>query len=987
MRSGAVFDRPTQLMRVQRSLLTVFVLVLTVCSARAQITTGTIAGQITDSQGAAVPGATVGAVNPETGFQRVDVTDASGNYRLAALPVGTYDLTAELPGFRTFERKNVVVNIGTNVTLDGRLDIAALTAEVTVTATAPTVATTSSSVGEVVDLARLEALPLNGRQFANLAATVPGVGLGFHSDLTKSAQYAPQISGGNGRNVNYLVDGGDNNDDTVGGLLQMFPLEAIQEFSVLTQRFDAEFGRSNGAVLNVVTKSGTNTLRGSWFTLMRDDALNAETFTERSSNQGKQPYQRYQFGGSLGGPVVENAVHYFAAYERTQQDTVQVVDTLGVLPAENGLVDIPLRQDLFTGKITASPVPAHYLSLRYARDRNSQPTGSTRTARSSWATSTNTYDSLNVNHNWVLNQSALNELVFQYSHFVNDIPQGVPGATLMFPNGVFAGANPGAPQRTEQTKWQYRNDVSWRIARFGGLAHELRGGVNWIHEPELSVFTGQGLDGIFQFGTNDLNGPIVMALQIGGDPTANMPIDVYGLYVQDDWRVTDRLTLNLGVRWDYVTGMPIDQGGSVNFLAMQAAGRSGRFAGTVLEDFGQEPRQDTDNVQPRLGAVYNVGGTGRDIVRGGWGIYTDLAYTSSNALTAAFDAAGAGIFFSAVDLGGLQKADGSPFRVTDSIETIAHLNAIPPGFVGAAGEVVSPLLEQPYSYQSNLGWTHQLGASSSVSADYVRVDGRALNMRIRPNVLVNGSRLLAGVGIAPSNINFRTAVSKGSSRYDALILALRRRMSDGIDVNASYTLASATSDVGTASDEIAQNLIQDISEPFGPVQQGPSARTDSRHAVTISGIVQAPWGFSVAPIFHYRSALPVHTYEGVDVNRDGNLVDITPVAYRYTGIDEAGRATYEEAGACETVNCSRRAPFSQLNLRVARAFSLGGTARIEAIAEIFNVFNAKNPFIALSQRRILSGQPNPGFMQPSAYAGDVGQPEQRVGQVGFRITF
>jgi hypothetical protein len=236
-------------------------------------------------------------------------------------------------------------------------------------------------------------------------------------------------------------------------------------------------------------------------------------------------------------------------------------------------------------------------------------------------------------------------------------------------------------------------------------------------------------------------------------------------------------------------------------------------------------------------------------------------------------------------------------------------------------------------------------------------------------------------------MTFRPAVSKGSSQYDALILALRRRMSAGLDLSASYTLARATSDVGTASDEIAQNVIQDIRDPFAAVQQGPSSRTDSRHAVTVSGIVQAPWGLSVAPIFYFRSALPVNTVEGIDFNGDRNEVDITPVAYRYTGMDDAGRATYEEAGACETVNCSRRAPFSQLNLRVSRSFALGGAARIEAIAEIFNLFNATNPFIALMQRRLSNGLPNPAFMQPTSYAGDVGQPEQRVGQLGFRLTF
>jgi hypothetical protein len=595
---------------------------------------------------------------------------------------------------------------------------------------------------------------------------------------------------------------------------------------------------------------------------------------------------------------------------------------------------------------------------------------------------------VNVNHNWVLGPSTLNELVVQYADFVNDIPANAPGPAFRFGRLVTGGANLGAPQRTEQTKWQIRNDVSRVVTAFGGLAHELKGGVNWIHEPRLRAFAGQGTSGIFEVGSLALDGPVVAVIAIGGNTTSNIPVDLFGLYAQDTWRVSDRVTLNLGVRWDYVEGMPIDQSTSPNFLAMQAAGRTGRFAGTLLDDFGREPRADTDNVQPRLGAVIDVRGDGRDVIRGGWGLYTDFGYTNSNALTASFDAAQGGLVFVAVDPSGLRKLDGTRFTIADPLSAIAHLNVLPPGAV-PAGEVVSPRLEAPYTRQMNLGWAHQVGASSTVAtADYVRVDGRRLNMRVRPNVLVDGVRFLSGVGIQPNNHNFRTALSKGSSRYDALILALRRRLSDGVDLTASYTIARATSDVGTAYDELAQNLIQDIRDPFSDVQQGPSARTDSRHNVSISAIVQAPFGINIAPIFFYRSALPVHTIEGLDANADGVVNDKTPIAYRYTGLSEAGVATFETDGDCATVNCSRRAGFSQLNLRVSRAFPLPGGVRVEAIAEVFNLFDAKNPSIPILQRRIQAdGTVNPQFMQPSAYAGDVHQPEQRVGQIGFRVTF
>ncbi|MGE5802974.1 MAG: carboxypeptidase regulatory-like domain-containing protein, partial [Gemmatimonadota bacterium] len=227
-------------------------------TAAAQQTTGTLTGRVVDEQNAALPGATVTARNTETGFSRTVTTDGEGIYRLAALPVGVYDIVVEMTGFAGIDRKGIVLNVAQTLTIDLQMKVAAVQETVTVSGESPLIEASSSSVGGVVDTGRIENLPLNGRQFANLAATIPGVGLGFHSDPTKSTQYSPQINGGNGRNVNYQIDGGDNNDDTVGGLLQQFPLEAIQEFNFITSRSKAEYGRSNGGVMNIVTKSGTN---------------------------------------------------------------------------------------------------------------------------------------------------------------------------------------------------------------------------------------------------------------------------------------------------------------------------------------------------------------------------------------------------------------------------------------------------------------------------------------------------------------------------------------------------------------------------------------------------------------------------------------------------------------------------------------------------------------------------------------------------------
>ncbi len=479
--------------KIITSMIVLCALWLAATPAAAQQTTGTISGRIVDDQGAAIPGVTVTAKNAATGFVRTEVSDGEGIFRLNALPVGTYDMTTDLQGFAKVENKGIVVNVGQTLDLNLTLKLATVQETITVNADTPLIQTTSSSVGGVVDVGRIESLPLNGRQFANAAVTIPGVGLGFHSDPTKSTQYSPQIGGGNGRNVNYQIDGGDNNDDTVGGLLQLFPLEAIQEFNFVTQRYKAEYGRSNGGVMNIVTKSGTNALHGSWFTNIRDTSLNAKTKTEKIANLPKGEYERYQYGGSFGGPIMQNKAHFFAAYERTQQDRTQSVNTFGLFPAEDGAFPTPMRETLFTAKGSWNITPTQYLSVRYGRNTNSQVYGAT-TLRVSdnWGDSVNSFNSFNINHNWVLPGAKLNEFVFQVADFANNVAARTGDPQETFPNGVTIGYNTNTPQTTEQRKYQFRDDFSWSATGLGGLGHSFKAGVNYIHEPRLYVTFSSG---------------------------------------------------------------------------------------------------------------------------------------------------------------------------------------------------------------------------------------------------------------------------------------------------------------------------------------------------------------------------------------------------------------------------------------------------------------------------------------------------------------
>jgi hypothetical protein len=1004
-----------------RKLLGAVTLVLLTCAlAFAQQTTGTVTGRIVDQQGAAIPGATVTAKSGTTGFTRTETSDAEGLYRLNALPVGLYEVTAELQGFQTVSKKDIEVNVAQNQAVDFSMKVAALAETVNVTGATPLIQTTSSSVGAVVDIKRIESIPLNGRQFANLAATIPGVGLSFHTDPTKSTQYSPQINGGNGRNLNYQIDGGDNNDDTVGGLLQQFPLEAIEQFNFQTQRFKAEYGRSNGGVMNVVTKSGTNVWQGSVFEMFRDKSMNSASESEKLADlsavaagtpaAGKQDYRRNQFGGSFGGPLAQDKAHFFFAIERTQADTTQVVATSGLFPDKDGVFAVPYRENIFTGKATVNLNAAQYLSVRYGFNNNSQPYGAARNSTfDNWGDSTNKLNSINLNHNWVLGGSRLNEFIFQYADFANKIASRSSAANELFPNGVTIGANANTPQTTEQRKFQFRDDFSWHVTRHGGLGHDIKTGVNFINEPRLFITfnTGKGAT-FYTHVDNTLTGPVSAVTISDGDAATNIPTKQFGTYIQDDWRVSDRLTVNVGLRWDVVTGISdIDQSKNPNYVLVRDAARAGKFnslpapVAEIMNHFASDPQSDKNNFQPRFGAVLDVRGNGKDIIRGGWGIYTDFGYTNSNVLFAAADASGT-VFGQVFNVGpvttGIRKADGTLFRVGDPLSTIASQNqsvGTPP-----FGQWVDPLLQMPYQIQTNAGWSHEVTPDTVFNADFVYSLGRDLNMRPRVNQRIPGNlsnpRRISALLPTPLNTNGnanRPATSNGKSEYDALILSVRRRLSKGVDFTASYTASRSLSNIGTAVDQLNTANIQDPNNPFdAPVQFGPTTDTDARHRIGLSAVFQLPGGFRVSPIYLWRSALPVALVDGRDLNLDGDATEIPTIAYAVDTFDPdkplLSQITYKQLGACTTVNCGRGMSEQRINVRASKVFHLTGRANVEAIGEVFNLFNSINPS-AFRTRVVVpsTGASDVTLLQPTNFSGDFRRPEQRVGQIGLRLSF
>jgi len=430
-------------------------------------------------------------------------------------------------------------------------------------------------------------------------------------------------------------------------------------------------------------------------------------------------------------------------------------------------------------------------------------------------------------------------------------------------------------------------------------------------------------------------------------------------------------------------------------VKVQQAGAAGQLAGIKgLENFGKTPKEDSDNWQPRIGAAFDLRGDGKDVIRGGWGIYQDVGYTNSNVLFPAIDANGAfGAVFSVDDQDGIRNPDGSFFRVGQPLTNIASQNQADPSQLPLFGQFLDPRLEMPYTRQASIGWSHELTQSSVVTVDYVNNQGRNLNTRPRLNVRteVGGPRRLEFLGLQPNALGTRAASSYAKSDYQAMIVGYKKRMSNGFDLTGGYTLAKGHSTVGTAVDELNVNNLQDATLLYDdPRVDGPTSRTDARHSGSIASVVQLKWGFQVAAMFIVRSALPVSITEGIDLNRNSENNDIPLRAYAFDGLNSDGTVKVKDIGECKTYNCGRGAKRSQFNLRGSKSFTLHGSMRIEAIAEVFNLFNAKNPNTFTTTRLVGSldaNSPNPNFMRPQEYAGDFGNLDQRLGQIGFRFIF
>ena len=954
---------------IRLSFLLVAIVLLAVPAAFAQSGSGALSGHVTDASGAALPGVTLTATNDATGSSRTVVTDAEGTYKFLSLPPGAYTVVADLSGFGTVTTKKVEIQVSTERTMNVTLKPAAVSEQITVTAEAPLVAT-SPSVGTVVSQRELENLPLNGRQFANLGSLAPGTTLSVNSDPTKPGQLTIALNGGSGRNVNFLIDGGDNTDDTIGGALQNFNIEAVQEFKIQTMQYKAEFGRSSGGVLSVVTKTGTNDFQGSAYEFYRSKSLNSLSQSEIDNGNQKQPYRRDQYGFSLGGPIVKDKAHFFGTYEKTKRTTTYTVQT-PLLPAFNGQsVTLPFEDQLGTFKASVDATPKQYLQIRYGYQKNSDKYGAgPLTAPTALGTTTNKYWSALGGDTWQISNDKLNDFLIQRTDFKNLIAADSQDPYIYFPSGANSGQSPNTPQSTIQKKWQFKDDFSFSHDMMG-WRNDFKVGANYINEPTLGGDFTVGTTGQYNLLQDRVGSPVESILINGGFSGDSTPIKQYNFYGQDDVGVNNKLTVNVGLRYDLWTGYDLNQSLNPNLAVLQAAADSGKYTESYIQDFknggGTKLKNDKNNWSPRLGFTYDMMGNGKSIVRGGLGRYYDFPYTNATIL---FPASAVQSLYGPVynyeDPNGIKNADGSFFQPGQPL---------PPNQISGklsdrrTRELASPSLATPYSDQVSLGYSAEVSNALGLNFELVHANYRDIPFRFRANPIdpTTGKRRFAPV--APSN--FRLWVGTGHAQYQGANIGFHARLGTSFEAQGFYTLSKSTGNILAGADEFRvvdagyqPDVLRDTSvDPLNPncsACNGP-LDTDARHRVTLSTVYRAPFGLNLSGILRYHSATPYTVYataggNKIDVNHDGYAQDLAP-----------GHAH---------VNDARGASFSQVDLRLAKEFRFGGRTGIEAIAEVFNVFNEKNP----------AGFNSQGVA--TLHAGDPLQGDQRVIQLGARVRF
>jgi hypothetical protein len=969
--------------------------------ARAQdAATASLSGRVTDAAGAAVPGAQVRAVRQDVALARETASGANGWFALSSLPPGGYAVTVRAPGLAPRTVEGVRLEVGRSVVLDLRLEAGERAESLTVEGAASLIARDRSVVADVISAEAIEALPLNGRNFLELAFLAPGNAPAPNFDPTKTNSVIVSSAGQLGRGGNITIDGQDNNDDVVGGPLANLPQDAVQEFQIATNRFSAEQGRSAASAINVVTKSGSDALRGSVSAFLRDDALQGLPATHDRTQGEEVPFDRQQYAAALGGPLVRDKAWWFGAVEYRDQDAVVQTGRRDLARREivRTLAEAPLRDLLATARVDAQPTPRDVVSARYALE-DADDTGASTLDRgigsaSQRQSSGNRYHLGLLSWTRTLSSRAVATLRASYSDYHNHIDPVAPGRQLTFPS-IQDGASFRVPQGTDQRRWQ----VSPTLAVVRG-DHSLKLGAEVSRTAGdffLGVFREGRVEFVQDFPAFDLNrdgrvddDDLLFAVTLrSGRPDRDLLLEdcsstYLAGFVQDDWRVTPQLTLNVGLRWELDT----------NVKNLSGAGDINPLVRPFLQG---ERTRDRDNFGPRLGFVWSSP-AGSYQVHGGYGLYYDRVTLEIISLERGLDGRALPIEVRAGNAFFLDPATGA---LAPGAPTFANpfTGFILPG-AGASGiNIIDNGLENPTVQQLNLGAKAQLSAGTVAGLDLVY--NRGTHFIIGRTV---GEVFNPVVGGPDRVVNLESSVG---SRYLALLASLERRWGQGQLLRAAYTLSRA------------RNYANDDQIPFGagPLdpndlerEYGPTPN-EQRHRLVLSGSLALPGQLRLSSIWTLASGVPMDILlpDGssrvptLERNAGGRRFRTGAELNEYLrGLNAAGGAGGEPLPLVRD-DARFNDSFHSLDLRLSRRFRISGRGSLELMAECFNVLGVANVLgvsksnysgFANVLARDSDDPADPGYLRSSSFgrplttAGGVfGSGGARALQLGARLAF
>jgi outer membrane receptor for ferrienterochelin and colicin len=918
------------------------------CAARAAAQASrvgaTFEGTVSDNSGAVIPNSRVTLHNPLTNQSRTVTTDEQGFFRAEQLPVGSYEVRVEQIGFAPYRQAGVQASLGQTVHLDIVLAPASASEQVTVNAQPSSLDASQSSVVSSVDQERIEELPVRSRNYLDFVLLAPGVS---SSPIASGASGSTPLTGSGftfgglrSRSNNLSIDGLDNNDEYTGSSRTELSPEIVQEFQVVNNGLSAESGGASGGSIDVITRSGTNTIHGDAFLFAQDDALNARDPFETEVD--KPSFRRFRAGFALGGPVIKDKTFYYAAVEQehnrgqigsdidnTVASTINAFLATGAFPSlatrqiTTAFSPIARAETEAAGKLDHQLTKNTALMLRYTFTNNKE--------------SGDAFNALSGSLTTVLGSEAVSDLRFQAATRHAVLRTNEPFGPEIDIAGLVTFGRPyaGNSERREnhyQANYTYSRTRGKHLWKVGGTVNRIR----------LRADVPDGFDSVYLFGSlgDFLAGNPDQFRQAFGNSNADFPVTSLGGFVQDHWSLARQLTIDLGVRYDF-------------------------------ERLPAGFNQDTNNVSPRVGLAWSP--SPKWVFRAGYGSFFDR-YVLAN-LTRAIEKNGSQAFE--------QVADGT--AAASLFATAQGGRLVAPAF-GIAPSVVrpNPRMATPYSQQASAGAEYLLVKNLTLRADYLFVHGVKLSRTINVNLLPPVVLTLAnssGLGIpnptpqqigrevfSPSRLNTQFGdiyqlQNSASSSYNGVSFTLNRRMSDELAFSASYTL-SKTFDDASDFDEQPQN-------PFDLRAENAVSRQHQQQRFVFNALWELPIGdeeekggkseenaswltqtfshIEVAPILTLESGRPLNPLTGLDSNQSHAF----PLAARPLGLGRNSLST---------------PALATMDFRVLKYYPFGGVKRLDVVAEFFNLFNSAN----VSQVNPVFGSgltPIPGFRQPIAGTG------------------